>query len=96
MRGSTGDNGDFSVVSGLGPDPSGSVLGRSYESSNVAGGITASISPVDRLSTYLSFFYAYGSQDTSLDLSTLQRTFQEVLPHRVSSATARASSRIGS
>ncbi|MBW2271117.1 MAG: hypothetical protein JRH16_21400 [Deltaproteobacteria bacterium] len=80
VRGSTGDNGDFSVVSGLGPDPSGSVLGRSYESSNVAGGITASISPVDRLSTYLSFFYAYGSQDTSLDLSTLQRSFQEVLP----------------
>jgi hypothetical protein len=80
VQGGTGDNGDFSVVSGLGPNPAGPALGRSYESSNVAGGLTASLSPVDRLSTVVSFFYGYDSQDTGLDLSTLQRYFQEVLP----------------
>ena len=79
-QGSTGDNGDFSVVSGLGPDPAGISLGRSLERSNVAWGVTGSLSPVDRLSPYLSFFWGHDTQDTGLDLSNLQRYFQEVLP----------------
>jgi hypothetical protein len=78
-QGSTGDNGDFSVVSGLGPDPAGASLRRSYQRSNVAWGVTGSLSPVDRLSTYVSFFWGHDSQESGLDLSTLQRYFQEVL-----------------
>jgi hypothetical protein len=77
VQGSTGENDDFKVVSGMGPDPAGPPLRRSYEDSNIAFGITGSISPVDRLSTYVSFFYRQDHQDTGLDLSNLQRYFQD-------------------
>jgi len=77
LEGSTGENHDFSVVSGLGPDPAGPRLRRSFDATKVTWGVTGSLSPVDRLSTYVSFFLAHDQQDTRLDLSNLQRYVQD-------------------
>ena len=79
VRGGRGENDDFTMVSGQGPDPSGALLPRSYERSNVVAGITASFAPSDPLSLYASFFYGQDNRDTSLDLSTLQRYWQDQL-----------------
>ncbi|MBW2420018.1 MAG: hypothetical protein JRH19_15855, partial [Deltaproteobacteria bacterium] len=79
VRGGRGENDDFTMVSGQGPNPSGALLPRSYERSNVVAGITASFAPSDPLSLYASFFYGQDNRDTSLDLSTLQRYWQDHL-----------------
>lgn len=80
VEGSTGENDEFSVLSGLGPDPPGPRLRRSYGDSSVSAGITASLSPIDRLHTWASLFYASHRQDVGLDLSSLQRFFQDFVP----------------
>lgn len=80
VRGSTGENDDFTLLSGQGPDPAGPALPRSFDRSNVTWGITASISPLARLDLYASFFLQRDAQDTGLDLSTLQRYFQDQAP----------------
>jgi hypothetical protein len=77
VRGGRGENGDFTMVSGQGPSPNGPFLPRSYERSNVVAGVTASVSPLDRLSLYASFFYGQDDREISLDLSTLQRYWQD-------------------
>jgi hypothetical protein len=80
VQGGSGENDDFRLVSGVGSDPAGPDLQRFYESSNVSTGFTASISPIDRLSTYVSFYYAQDHQDAHLDLSNLQRYLQDFVP----------------
>ncbi len=80
VRGGQGDNEEFTMVSGLGPNPTGPVLPRSYESSNVVAGVTASVSPIDRLNLFASYFYGKNDQDTSLDLSNLPRYWQDGVP----------------
>ena len=80
VRGGTGDNEDFTLVSGMGPDPDGARLPRSYERTDLVAGGTVSHSPADRLDLSLSVFYGRHDQDATLDLSTLQRYFQDVSP----------------
>lgn len=78
LRGATGKNEDFTMVSGQGPVPDGARLPRSYEASNFVAGLTASVSPIERLSVSTSFFYSRADQDATLDLSPLQRYFQDI------------------
>ncbi len=80
LRGSTGENDDFSLVSGQGPVPAGTRLGRSYERSSFLAGLSASFAPLDRVSLSASFFYGRDDQDSNLDLSSLQRYFQDTVP----------------
>jgi hypothetical protein len=80
LRGGTGENDDFTQVSGLGPVPNGARLPRHYERSNVVTGLTATASPIDRLTLSVSFFYGRDDQDATLDLSELQRYFQDIAP----------------
>jgi hypothetical protein len=80
VRGGTGENDDFSVTSGTGPVPNGARLPRSYERSSLVTGLTASGSPIDRITLSASLFYGRDDQDASLDLSTLQRYFQPGVP----------------
>ncbi len=77
LRGGKGKNDDFTVVSGQGPSPAGTLLSRSYERSNLVAGVTASVSPLDRLNLSASLFYAQDDRHASLDLSTLQRYWQD-------------------
>jgi len=79
-RGRTGDNDDFTLTSGQGPEPDGAVLPRSYDRSGVTWGLTASSTPLDRLDLFASFFWHHDYQDTGLDLSSLQRRFQDLFP----------------
>jgi hypothetical protein len=80
VRGGQGDNDDFVMISGQGPDPSGSPLRRSYERSNLVAGMSTSHSPRDGLNLHASLFYSDDDRDTSLDLSTLQRYWQDQAP----------------
>ena len=80
VRGSTGKNDDFRLVSGAGPNPAGPVLPRSYERSTAVWGFTGSLSPVDRLQLFASFFMSWDDQTSGLDLSSLQRYFQDFGP----------------
>ncbi len=80
VRGGTGENSDFNMISGLGPAPNGTRLPRRYERTHFITGATASLSPTDRMSLSASFFYARNEQDSTLDLSNLQRYFQDVAP----------------
>jgi hypothetical protein len=80
VRGGKGTNNDFSMVSGQGPDPGGPLLPRSYARSNVVSGATASISPMDPISLFASFFYGQDDQDTSLDVSNQSRFTQDQGP----------------
>jgi hypothetical protein len=76
VRGSTGENDDFTVVSGAGPVPNGTRLPRSYERSSFVTGVTATGSPIDRITLSASFFYRRDDTDSTLDVSTVQRYFQ--------------------
>ena len=80
VRGGRGDNNDFVMISGQGPNPAGSPLQRSYEASSLVAGMSASHSPQDGLNLHASLFYADDDRDTSLDLSTLQRYWQDQVP----------------
>jgi hypothetical protein len=80
VRGGTGENDDFTVVSGQGPIPTGARVRRSYERTHFVTGATATVSPSDRLTLTASLFYRRDDQDSTLDLSTLQRYFQGVSP----------------
>jgi hypothetical protein len=76
VKGSTGENDDFDMVSARGATPQGPEVGRSYDRWNVGGGLTASHSPVEQVSLFASLFYWRDFQDASLDLSSFQRYFQ--------------------
>ena len=80
LRGSRGENEDFALTSGQGPVPVGERVGRSFERSRIVAGGSATVSPLERLSVTASVFYARDEQEASLDLSDLQRYFQDVAP----------------
>jgi len=80
VQGSRGENDQFSVVSGQGPVPAGPTVDRSYERSRVTAGFTASLSPSKRLHLFTSLFFNRDDQDASLDLSSIQRYFQDLAP----------------
>jgi hypothetical protein len=75
-NGSSGENRDFSMVSGIGPIPAGPELQLAFDRWNVAWGLTATTSPWKKVSVFASFFRACSGQEYGLDLSSLQRYFQ--------------------
>ncbi len=77
VRGGSGENKDFSVVSGTGADPAGSELGLKFERRDVVWGLTVMSYPVDDVSIYASFFQTYNDQNYDLVLSRLQRYQQD-------------------
>jgi len=79
-RGSRGENTDFQLVSGAGPNPGGPALERRYRRSAAAWGATASVTPTHRISIFSSLFMSWDDQDSGLDLSSLQRYFQDFGP----------------
>lgn len=80
VRGSAGENDDFRLVSGLGPSPGGAKVSRSYDRANYVVGVTASASPIDGVGVNASVFHGTDEQDASLDLSSLQRYFEDTVP----------------
>ncbi len=76
VRGSSGENRDFRMISAHSSTPAGPRVKRSYDRWNVGWGITASQSPLKALQLFASFFYGQEEQDSSLDLSNFQRYFQ--------------------
>lgn len=80
VRGGAGENRDFEAVSGLGPSPAGARVDRDFERTELFWGISATASPVKRLTLFSSFFQSRDTQDYDLVLSDLPRFFQDVVP----------------
>jgi hypothetical protein len=76
VRGGSGENRDFSAVSGVGPNPAGSETRIKFERREIAWGLTVSSYPTDDVSVFASFFQAYNDQNYHLVLSDLQRYWQ--------------------
>ena len=76
LNGSRGENRDFRMVPAQGELQTGPQLKRSHDRWNLRGGLTASHSPVDSLHLFVSGFYGRDERDSSLDLSSFQRYFQ--------------------
>ena len=85
VRGGTGENSDFSMVDGLGPNPPGPSVKRDYERSHWNLGLSGDMTLRSDLSVFTSFFYARDQQSDDFLLSTLQRYFQETVPISFSS-----------
>ena len=82
VRGGTGKNRDLEMVAGggVGIPPAGPRTSRDYERSDWLVGLTASATPWDRLSAFVSFFVSRDAQDYDLTLSSLQRYVQPAAP----------------
>jgi hypothetical protein len=80
LRGHRGENNDFEAVNGVGSTPSGPRLGRRFEQSAIGGGITVSYSPFQDVALFASFYGGRNEQESGLDLSNLQRYFQDDVP----------------
>ncbi len=76
-RGDWGQNDQFEMVEGLGPDPTGTSVGRTFERWTVQWGVGLEAAPVDRLSVFASFVRQCLNQQSGVVTSTLQRYFQE-------------------
>lgn len=79
VRGGSGENKDFSMRSGIGPDPSGDELPLSFERKDIAWGFTLTTYPLDNLSLFASYFQTRDDQKYDLVLSTLQRYWQSAV-----------------
>ncbi len=80
VRGGTGKNSDFSMVSGLGPNPPGPSIKRDYERAHWNLGLSSDLLLKKDLSLFASFFYSRDQQSDDLLLSTVQRYFQDSVP----------------
>jgi len=78
VRGDSGRNDDFDMVSGLGPDPAGPSLQRRFERWTLGWGLGADATPVDRLSVFASFICGRLRQESGVVTSSWQRYYQEV------------------
>jgi hypothetical protein len=80
VRGGTGENSDFSMVEGLGPDPPGPSVGRDYERAYWSLGLSGDTALRKDVTLFASFFYSQDHQSDDLLLSDVQRYFQESVP----------------
>jgi hypothetical protein len=80
VRGGIGENSDFSMVDGLGPNPSGPKTDRDFERSHWSTGLTVDTMLRDDVTVFASLFYSQARQDDDLVLSDVQRYFQESVP----------------
>jgi hypothetical protein len=80
IRGGSGENSDFSMVEGLGPQPPGPGVGRDYERSHWTLGLSGDLVVRDDTTLFASFYYSQDQQSDDLLLSNLQRYFQESVP----------------
>ncbi len=80
VRGGFGENSDFSMVEGLGPNPPGPKVGRDYERAHWSLGLSGDTVLREDLTVFASFFYSQDQQSDDLLLSDLQRYFQESVP----------------
>lgn len=78
VRGDSGDNDDFQMVGGLGPDPQGPPVDRSFDRWTLGWGVGFETIPIERLSLYASFACGRMRQESGVVLSSWQRYFQEV------------------
>lgn len=79
-RGGSGENRDFDAVGGVGPAPAGGRTDRDFERTEIHWGVTATVSPVKRLTLFSSFFQSRDAQDYDLVLSDQPRFVQDVVP----------------
>lgn len=79
-QGGTGTSKNQTFVSGVGADPAGSRLSRDFDRHDWLWGVTASASPIDRVSVFASFFMSRDAQEYDLTLSSLQRYVQPFAP----------------
>ena len=80
VRGGLGENSDFSMLEGLGPNPSGPAVGRDYKRAHWSLGVSGDTVLREDLTVFASFFYSQDRQRDDLLLSDVQRYFQETVP----------------
>ena len=80
VRGSSGENRDYTAVSGLGPSPAGGRVDRHFEREEVYWGLSVMASPWKRVTLFSSFFQSKDTEDFDLVLSDLARYFQDNVP----------------
>jgi hypothetical protein len=80
VKGGTGENRDFDLTRGLGPEPSGSSFAREFDRTHWTTGFTLDASPRDDVAFFASFYFSRDEQDTDLAISNLQRYTQETVP----------------
>lgn len=80
VRGGVGENTNFSLTGGLAPTPPGPVVDRDYQRSHVTLGATGDWAWRNHATFFGSLFYSQDRQDDNLQLSDLQRYFQEAVP----------------
>ncbi len=80
VRGGDGENSDFSSIAGLAPNPPGPAEDRDYERSHFRVGLTGDWAWRDDATFFASLFYAADRQGDDLQLSDVQRYFQEAIP----------------
>jgi hypothetical protein len=79
-RGSFGKNSDFSFVEGLAPNPPGPSIDRDYKRSNWSVGLSGDFAWRKDVTFFGSVYFARDDQKDDLQLSNIQRTFQESVP----------------
>jgi hypothetical protein len=80
VKGGGGQNRDFHVTSGLGPEPAGPRLDRKYDRSHWSTGLTVDASVREDLSLSGSLFFRRDEQTSDFVFSSLQRYFQDSIP----------------